>query len=61
MFKNLILIALGGGLGSVIRYLANLNLGKIWPFKMYFATLLVNIIGCFLTRQSNQNIVKFLL
>ena len=48
MIKNLILIALGGGLGSVVRYLANLNLGKIWPFKMYFATLLVNIIGCFL-------------
>lgn len=46
MIKNLILIALGGGLGSMLRYLANINIGKIWPFKLYYATFLVNIIGC---------------
>ena len=48
MIKNLILIALGGGLGSTLRYLANINLSKIWPFKAYYATFLVNIIGCLL-------------
>lgn len=46
MIKNLLLIALGGGLGSVLRYLANINIGKICPFKLYYATFLVNIIGC---------------
>ena len=46
MIKNLILVALGGGLGSMLRYLANINIGKIWPFKLYYATFLVNIIGC---------------
>jgi CrcB protein len=48
MIKNLILIALGGGLGSIIRYLANINIAKIWPLKMYYATFLINIIGCFI-------------
>ncbi len=48
MIKNLILIALGGGLGSIIRYLANINIAKIWPLKMYYATFLMNIIGCFI-------------
>lgn len=48
MIKNLILIALGGGIGSILRYLANVSVGKIWPFKLYYATLLVNIIGCLL-------------
>lgn len=48
MIKNLLLIALGGGLGSMLRYLANITIGKIWPFKIYYATFLVNIIGCLL-------------
>lgn len=48
MIKNLILIALGGGFGSMLRYLANVSIGKIWPFKLYYATFLVNIIGCLL-------------
>lgn len=48
MIKNLLLIALGGGLGSMLRYLANINIGKIWPFKLYYATFLVNTIGCLL-------------
>lgn len=32
----------------MLRYLANINIGKIWPFKLYYATFLVNIIGCLL-------------
>ena len=48
MIKNLLLIALGGGLGSALRYLSNIGLEKIWANKLYYATFLVNIIGCFL-------------
>lgn len=48
MIKNLLLIAFGGGLGCALRYLTNINIGKIWPIKPYYATFLVNIIGCLL-------------
>ena len=48
MIKNIILIALGGSLGSVLRYLSNLGILKIWSTKAYYATFLVNIIGCLL-------------
>ena len=48
MIKNIILIALGGSLGSVLRYLSNLGVLKIWPTKAYYATFFVNIMGCLL-------------
>jgi fluoride exporter len=48
MIKNILLIALGGGLGSVIRYLSSITTGKIWPTKLFLATFIVNIVGCFL-------------
>ena len=48
MIKNILLIALGGGLGSVIRYLSCISTGKIWPSKTFLATFIINIIGCFL-------------
>lgn len=48
MIKNILLIALGGGLGSALRYLSNIGVEKIWANKLYYATFLVNIIGCFL-------------
>lgn len=48
MIKNILLIALGGGLGSALRYLSNIGVEKIWTNKLYYATFLVNIIGCFL-------------
>lgn len=48
MLKNLLLVALGGGVGSAFRYITNINIGKIWPNKLYYATFLVNIIGCLL-------------
>lgn len=44
MFRNLLLVGLGGGIGSILRYVASLVIGtKYFPF----ATLAVNIIGCF--------------
>lgn len=48
MVKNILLIALGGGLGSAMRYLANVGVEKFWANKIYYATFLVNILGCFL-------------
>ncbi len=45
MIKNLLLVGLGGGIGSMLRYAAGLLLSsKIFPYS----TLLVNIIGSFI-------------
>lgn len=47
MFKNLVLVVVGGGLGSLCRYLVSLfafGLVKDYPL----GTLLVNVLGCFL-------------
>jgi CrcB protein len=44
MIKNLLLVGLGGGIGSMLRYAAALLIGsKYFPY----ATFAVNIIGCF--------------
>lgn len=48
MLKNILLVALGGGLGSVFRYLTNIGIQKIETAKSFYATYLVNIIGCLL-------------
>ncbi|MEZ4853823.1 fluoride efflux transporter CrcB [Flavobacterium sp.] len=47
MIKNILLVALGGGLGSVLRFLMNLFIAKNLPTRLYLATFLVNTIGCF--------------
>lgn len=45
MLKNLLLVGLGGGLGSMLRYGSSLLLNsKLFPY----ATLAVNIIGSFI-------------
>lgn len=41
-------VAIGGALGSVLRYGAGLAVASIWPLHLYIATVLVNIIGSFL-------------
>ena len=45
--KNIILIGLGGFIGTIFRY----GIGKIFEKNIFFfpfGTFLVNIIGCFL-------------
>jgi fluoride exporter len=44
MLSNMLLVATGGALGSVLRYLVQRNLNIQFPF----GTLLVNIAGCLL-------------
>ena len=48
MLRTLLLIGLGGGIGSVFRYLAGLYVNKYWPASFPWGTFVVNITGCFL-------------
>lgn len=48
MTKNILIVLIGGGTGSVLRYLAFLLTSKLFPTTFPLATFLVNIIGCFI-------------
>lgn len=45
---QLLAVAVGGALGSSLRYLANLFVHRQWPSSFPLATGLVNVSGCFL-------------
>jgi CrcB protein len=44
MGNNILLVGLGGGIGSMLRYLCQKNLNLNFPY----GTMLVNILGCLL-------------
>ena len=46
--KNVLLVALGGGIGSVSRYLCQRWFAFHYLHPIPWATLLVNIVGCLL-------------
>lgn len=47
--KNLLYIFLGGGLGSVMRFLVSNYTQKLWNINTFpLGTFIVNISGCFL-------------
>ena len=47
--KNLFYVFIGGGFGSVLRFLVSAYTQRLWPLKAFpMGTLAVNIIGCFL-------------
>lgn len=48
MLKTIVYIAIGGAIGSVLRYLTSVFVAKYWSNAFPLATFLVNIIGCFL-------------
>ena len=48
MLKTILYIALGGAIGSVLRYLTSVLVSKYWSNAFPLATLVTNIIGCFL-------------
>jgi len=45
--KQFLLVFLGGGFGSILRYYISKNLNAYYS-NFYLGTFLVNIIGCFL-------------
>lgn len=48
MIKTLFLIGLGGGIGSVLRYLTSVVIEKYYATVFPLATLIINIFGCLL-------------
>ena len=48
LFKNIILVALGGAFGSVARYLGHKYITSAYPQAFPIGTFIVNILGCFL-------------
>jgi CrcB protein len=46
--RALIFVGIGGGLGSIFRYVISVFVGKHIPIVFPMGTLLVNISGCFL-------------
>jgi CrcB protein len=48
MIKNILLVAMGGGLGSVLRYLCQKWIYDLYPHPFPLGTLIVNVSGCLL-------------
>ena len=48
MYKTLLLVALGGAIGSTLRYLTSVFVSKYWQHHFPLATLITNVLGCFL-------------
>lgn len=48
MIKNILLVGLGGGLGSIARYLSQKWFADYYPHAFPWGTFIVNITGCFL-------------
>ncbi|HEY6063127.1 MAG TPA: fluoride efflux transporter CrcB [Chitinophagaceae bacterium] len=71
MIKNILLVGLGGGLGSMARYLSQRWAYAIYPHHFPWGTFAVNIVGCLLigifwgisfrSFESNENWKLFLM
>ncbi len=48
MLRNLLFVATGGAIGSVLRYLISTNLHKAYPNFSPYGTFTVNMLGCLL-------------
>jgi CrcB protein len=48
MLKNLLIVGLGGSIGSIARYLCQKYFQQHYPHPFPFGTFTVNILGCFL-------------
>lgn len=48
LLKSVLLVGLGGGIGSVFRYLVTDLISRYWPNQFPYGTFLVNITGCLL-------------
>jgi len=47
MTRNILFVAIGGMLGSVLRYLLSTLMVGLLPYPFPFGTFVVNLIGCF--------------
>ncbi|RZK53054.1 MAG: fluoride efflux transporter CrcB [Pedobacter sp.] len=47
MIKQLLLVGLGGGIGSIFRYLTSVLTAKYYANAFPLATFITNILGCF--------------
>ena len=71
MLKTILYIAIGGAIGSVLRYLTSVLVSKYWSNHFPLATFITNILGCFLiglllgilekNNLSNSNLKWFLI
>lgn len=48
LFKDILLVGLGGGVGSIARFLCQRSVSAWYPYAFPFGTLIVNFLGCFL-------------
>lgn len=48
MIKAILIVGIGGGAGSILRYLCQKWVYQFYPHPFPWGTLLVNIAGCFL-------------
>ena len=48
MIKNILLVGLGGGIGSIARYLCQRWFAINYPYSFPWGTFVVNLTGCFL-------------
>ncbi len=46
--KQLLIVGLGGGLGSILRYLTSMLTAKYNTHSFPLATFLTNVLGCFI-------------
>jgi len=44
--RNLVMVGIGGLLGSVARYLVGQFIAKLFPLNFPYGTFLVNVVGC---------------
>ncbi|MEX1202002.1 MAG: fluoride efflux transporter CrcB [Ferruginibacter sp.] len=71
MIKQILIVGLGGGLGSIFRFLTSLFTAKYYSNAFPLATLTANTVGCFLIGlliglleqniQTNQNLKLLLI
>ena len=71
MIKNILLVGLGGGAGSILRYLCQRWFAEVYSHSFPWGTFAVNITGCFLigvfwgltfrTFNSNEHWILFLM
>lgn len=48
MLKAIVLVGIGGGMGSVLRYMTSSFMTKYFPSAFPWGTLSVNVLGCLL-------------